>query len=204
MGQLRKKGFYRTRVRIYRDSDKEYELRWFRVPDGTPFLPYAHLWAGKPWRYCPSPVLEGPGEVDPTRYRYDWGLPPSRPSQLIGSADWWANGVPFGAADPEIRPGVCPNFGCAPPVGDCDQDQALSPVWTIGDCDLPPTLTAKSLWKRDGCCFTSGCAEFVKHTRKPPAGVWMVELECPIAGLDSSLVVARDPDLFSSCCNQYQ
>jgi hypothetical protein len=135
--------------------------------------------------------------------QFTWGAPPTRPQQLLGSPDWWANGVPISALETGtdmVRPGVCPPMACSLPATDCEVCDPIERVWTMGYCELPPGLTAEVLWKREGCCFTSTCADFVLHTKKKPAGVWSVSPTCPIPGLDSTLMIAADCDSFDSCC----
>lgn len=115
MGMLRKDGCYRQRVRFFRDDPREITIRWFIVPDGTPSLPYPHLWGGVPWRYDRTPDTDGPGEL--TQYHQEWdpGRVPANPMPLIGKVDWWANGIPIDEIDdvPDIQPGLCPRISAS-------------------------------------------------------------------------------------------
>jgi hypothetical protein len=203
MGSLRTKGFYKTKARIFRDSTQEVTLRWFRVPDGTPFFPKLHMWGGLPWRddrfHPPKPL----GELTPMKLTWDAGNPPVAASALLGSDDWWRNGVPIaavGVGPDQVRPGICtPNQGPACVAG-CGVAPLVSPVWEMDFFEVPG-LDPKILWNSGGCSFTSCCYSGSPQAPAGTSGVWLVSMLDPVPGLSETVVTAVQGSLWSSCCH---
>ena len=139
---------YRTKARIFRDNDLEVTLRWFKVPDGQPFLPTPHLWAGRPWRYDRTPPTRGPGELTQDHIRYSNGKPPTVCWNWLGSDDWWANGIPFADADstPQTRPGICQSV--YEPVYDAQLNLTLllEGVGGVGSGCCPGVVLPTTIW----------------------------------------------------------
>jgi hypothetical protein len=207
MGRLRPKQLYITRARIFRDSPIEYTIRWFTVPDGTPFHPDAHRWAGRPWRYDPYQPTIGPGELTLTPLRYTPNFPPNENLPLLGSPDWWANGVPVSALETGtdmVRPGVCPPKSCYVPADPCDQCPEMPRVWRIDPRGLPAELKPELLWQGEGCTFTSGCYTGCPVLPRPTAAVWYLQPEVVIPTLSPAVLLPSQPCGFTSCCDQYQ
>jgi hypothetical protein len=207
MAQLRPKQLYITRARIFRDSPIEYTLRWFTVPDGTPFHPDAHRWAGRPWRFMNDQPTKGPGELTLTPLTYTRDRPPLENLPLLGSPDWWSNGVPVSAliqGTDMVRPGVCPKPVCYVPADPCDQCPEMARLWYIAPEGLPSGLSPMPLWQGTGCTFTTGCYQGCPVLDKPTAAVWYLEPETPIPTLSSAILFPIQPCGFSSCCDQYQ
>ena len=111
MARLPRYAFYRTRARIFRDSNLTVTLRWFEVPPDTPFLPVAHHWAGKMYLYDRTPPTVGVGELTQSESFFVDRHLPHQSFPWTGSDDWWANGVPISALQgpaAQQRPGLCP------------------------------------------------------------------------------------------------
>jgi hypothetical protein len=97
MDLLRKNGCYKKRIRIYRDDPREYTVRWFIVPDTTPWFPTWHIFASGVWNGDhPTPSV-GPGELEESPKHWDRGIPPPEPNPCVGLIDWYQHGVPIAA-----------------------------------------------------------------------------------------------------------
>jgi hypothetical protein len=71
-------------------------VRWYFVPDDTPFLPFPHLFGSN--NYQTQGIIDlGPGERWDSPRFYSKGAPPGPllpTTEFCGPLDWWANGVP--------------------------------------------------------------------------------------------------------------
>jgi hypothetical protein len=203
MSRLTIDGCYKTKARIFRDDPREVDLRWFLVPDGTPFLPCPTLWAGRPYRYEKTPPTEGPGELTQSRLKWDKGLPPAVPSAWIGSNDWFSNGVPIsalGGPPPQVRPGVCTPVNQESCATGCDQAPLISAVWEMDYFPPIGPLTSQVLVKTEGCTFSSNCYLDCPVCPNGTAAAWFVDLVEPIPCFSSSVLTPIAPCAFSSCC----
>lgn len=203
MAVLRQKGCYKTKARIFRDDPREVTIRWFIVPDGTPFLPVPHLWGGRPWRYDRTPPTIGPGELLQSPLVWDEGLPPAQPSDWIGADDWWANGIPIAALGgpvPLRRPGVCKTNKQAACGTGCDVCPLISPVWTMEYFDPVAGITPATLVKEPGCLFTSSCLKGLPQCPAGTARAWLVQVIEPISVLTEQVITNQQGSVFSSCC----
>jgi hypothetical protein len=178
-------------------------LRWYRVPDDTPWLPVGYLWSGRPWHYDQTPPSVGPGELRGRYYEWANGIPPPWYLDWLGSDDWWASGIPSSDPNltPQVRPGVCQVRKTDACYTACDQCKTMSEVWWMDY--MPPIrgLSQKVLYARDKCRFTSACADNVVGCKKGTAACWLVQPMQKIKGLSMQVMVARGRNRFSSCCD---
>lgn len=204
MGVLGEKRCYKTKARLYRDSNREVTLKWFVVPDGTPFLPVPSLWGGRPWRYFQEGPTQGPGELIETPLRWSNGVAPDEPASWNGPDDWWANGAPIAALTgpvPPPRPGVCVPAPCMPGGTGCDECPLVSPVWVMDRNPFYPNNPDQVvLAKRDECLWENDCTTTVVGCPTGTAAAWFVIMTTAIPGLTSGLIVQIKPSIFSSCC----
>jgi hypothetical protein len=205
MAVLGEKRFYKTKARIFRDSDIECTIRWFQVPDGTPFLPVQHYWAGRPWRYDRTPPTIGVGELEQSPLVWDAGIPPANPSDWVGEDDWWMNGVPISALSgppPLHRPGNCGPVTPSACMTKCPQCPIVSAVWAMEYFPPIGELTSDVLVKTgDPCDWSNQCYRLCDRCKKGTASAWSIEPESAIVGLGKGIIVAKQGCRFTNCCS---
>lgn len=87
---------YRTKMRFWRGSNSEVEVRWFRCDPSALWFPGAHVFASDNWR--PERVEHPLGEVNPGKRPYDIGTNPLgyMGKNFCGRIEDFANGGDFG------------------------------------------------------------------------------------------------------------
>lgn len=197
---------YTTKVRIFRDSNVEVTLRWFRVPFGTPFLPVPHYWACKLYRYDRTPPTNGIGELTQEVSKHGKGFPPNKISKWLGSDDWWKNGVPFAAVGGAVqsRPGLC-SPDCVQPicVTACSQGAEMPWLYMMDDFPTFAGIKPAPLVRQGDCTYSSngvvtpGCPEGTSTA-------WLIQPDTVIPGLDAGILFEYSPGIFTSCCNRLE
>lgn len=114
------RGCYRTQVRLFRDSNRTFEVRWYRAPAGAKYFGY-NRFSSQVWQnqkdYPDPPIGE---QWKPLRI-YDKGA--NRGEYLgqcfIGERDWFVNGAPISILS---QPAPTENAACCrkqtPPLPD--------------------------------------------------------------------------------------
>ena len=106
-------------MRFFRDNDTLVTVRWFRVPVGTPFLPFYTRFASGNWSSDRMP-WDGPGEVEFAPRPWSNGKTPATAdagAHICGTPEEWAEGLTW---DPDAPPVLYDRWGmplcCFPPA----------------------------------------------------------------------------------------
>lgn len=90
---------YKTTARLFRDSDQEVEIQWYRVPEDAPPLPFPSLLMSDEWTHngYDESWRRELGEVwdAPTPYSFHGELIAPTYDHVCGTADEFLNGVEF-------------------------------------------------------------------------------------------------------------
>jgi len=101
---------YRRQARISLDPRVPLvTLRWFKVPDDTPWFPHRHLFASMNWFSDDILVNPGIGEISLSRtWAPDEPPRPYAAKCFLGEKSWYVNGVPYDATiSPPALPHCC-------------------------------------------------------------------------------------------------
>lgn len=115
---------YRTKARLFRDSDEEVEIQWYFARDDAPTIPYETAVTSSYWDreevYVGLPYREGVGEVSPGPriHTRPIVIPAATGRHLCGTREDFERGAVF---DPDITPRVYRPDGlptcCVPGMG---------------------------------------------------------------------------------------
>lgn len=115
---------YKTKARLFRDSDEETEIQWYFARDDAPTLPYETAVTSSYWDreevYVGLPYREGVGEVSPGPRIHTRAIeiPAARGTHICGTREDFEQGAVF---DPDITPRVYRPDGlptcCVPGMG---------------------------------------------------------------------------------------
>jgi hypothetical protein len=107
---------YRTKMRLFKDSDREDWVRWYPAPLPVKVFPGWHLFASQNWMRDKEPDWPGPGEVKGAPRQFVTGRNP--PCYLgdchVGEERWFREGMPPSALLRPIvdLPECCGIFPC--------------------------------------------------------------------------------------------
>lgn len=199
------------RGRFYAGKDTVNTVRVYRVPEGTPCLPFPHSFLHPYWLGKEHPSEPGDSAVPVGFFtrgiKYDKGaLPPNFKAGAapIGTPQQWQQGsaqgeglVWEGGFSTACR-GLPAPQGQACATG-CPECPLVSPVWVVDTEDFGP-LTAGVVVKRTGCEWNSQTVAASPACPTGTAAAWSVTLEAPFAGFTDGVVVTRGLNQWSSCC----
>jgi hypothetical protein len=96
MGILRQTGCFRTKFRVCLNPVREIWVRWYVVPDCTPFFPYSSVFHEGVWEntHADYGQYDGIGPIGFFPRKWDPGLPPPSPSDFAGEPEWYVTGIP--------------------------------------------------------------------------------------------------------------
>ena len=212
-------------MKFWENSNDLVSVRWYRVPDGTPALPFAHRFMHSSWdagMFRPKQFgmqgrdfLVQPGEQGlavgelADRLAYDAGALQvgwRPPTKWIGNRRQWVEGSTVGVDQPLVWRGGW-SSACktpdVPPVGmacatGCPVCPRISPVWIVATPDFAG-FSQCAIVKREGCEFTSACAP-APGCPTGTAAAWQVVVD-PFGGLTGGVVAIRPNGTWSTCCN---
>lgn len=142
---------YKTKIRLFADSDETVEVEYFFAPEGAKPLPFPHVFAPLRWEPDPwesvglgevygEPNVFVPGKAPPCLTGQDW----------FGDQDKFLNGTTF---DEDKEPTIRDHFGRVPdcfgmecePIhctGEAGDPVSVLPygaypIWCVGECSSP-------------------------------------------------------------------
>lgn len=88
-------------MRFYSQDERTCRVRWYRVPRGTPWVPYRNSFVSSNWDSDPDEI-KPIGEVRWAPRTYYHGAPPAAFSRdhVCGTPDQWLHGQPFPPGEP--------------------------------------------------------------------------------------------------------
>jgi hypothetical protein len=194
-------GCYRTRARIFKDSDNLLWLRWFWVPTATPFLPSPHSFISRVWETEKDVNWLGIGEHNWRERVRDRGLPPLGDNRVAGSPEDFLEGQLLGdtlTQDPSecCGPNDDSDLACYTGSPACPVMPRLWELIVPLDPDTGPesvylTPEVGSRFSNAGWDHCSKCPCMPK--------VWYVEYDGPCNVPGPQWMIARDKCVFSSC-----
>lgn len=104
------RGCYFSKMRLFKDSDRLDEVRWYFAPQGAKYFPYYHNFASRIWQNqhdYPNPPV---GEQVPPQRVYSKGANIGRTlgQCFIGDASWFLTGAPISIlSEPEGNHPCC-------------------------------------------------------------------------------------------------
>ena len=96
MDLLREKGCFRSLLRVCANPVRDIWVRWFTLPENTPYLPFPTVFGSGIWQWSKG-VYEGDscGWILGAPKVWDKGLPPPIPDPYAaGDPSWWVYGIP--------------------------------------------------------------------------------------------------------------
>lgn len=158
------KACYRLPMRFFSDRpDITTMVRWYFVPDDTPWVPVYNLFSSQVWNSEKNITWGVPGEdPDAKRQFVDGSAPAAFPADHVcGSADAWVNGVLYpGDSAPKIPPTWVPAC-CAGEMDPCTVGS-----WRIDASGFGPGL---------GCAAFNGSFTLPPFTGLPCA--WQLQID---------------------------
>ncbi len=216
-------------VKFWANSDVKTLVRVYRVPFGTPALPFPHRFLNPsfdgrryPKRYPAGLrgldfILE-PGEPGlPVGFffdkvRYDRGSLPAGyvpPTGWVGSLRQWQEGSILGV-DPPLTFNGPFSAGCRPPASPnaqacavgCDQIPLTSGIWQMEGFTPFAGFTPTALVKREGCVWSSACVPGGPQCPDGTAAAWQVVPSADQGGVVGGVVAYKRANVWSSCCER--
>lgn len=215
-------------VKFWSNSDVLTLIRWYRVPEGTPALPFPHRFLSTDYEGRILPVgrrvgllgfdnLVEPGQPGAPvgmvhrSQKYNKGALPAGytpPTGWIGSLRQWQDGSILGVDPPLVWDGPFTS-GCKAPLDPnaqacatgCDRAPLVSAIWLMEPFAPFGGLQPTALVKREGCDFASTCVPG-GQCAAGTAAAWQVIPEIDRAGVVGGVISYKRSNLWSNGCDR--